>query len=478
MGSRLSAKGVSITANYRKMGFRMKKKLFVNRIAKAVLDGTTSLFLGAGGSVDAGYPSWKYLYEPLADELGLNINEISDLYKLAQYYSNTYGDSVLRKHINDYINRAFYESDLLSELLDLGFPNLWTTNFDNALELNLNERKILTNKVFRDRDLTNVDLSKRVNIFKLNGDIASIESLIATQSDYEKYQADHEMMLTFLKRDLITNTFLFIGYSFSDHLVLNCLNNIQECLGDNIPEHYTIMKSNPDSAIFEYSINDLQKRYPLNVLLVDDYKEMLEILSEINNQVRSSRVFISGSLGYDVSQKIENEIYEFLKAVAQTLFDKDLRIVNGVGRHFGVYLIGYADQYLLKKGVKDIDRHIIVRPFIEDSRDPFVSKSGTRREIIKDCGTAIFLGGQSSNSTHVSGVYDEFIIADNLGLVIIPIRCPDMASEQIWKHAKDNLTKYPYLEKSIDALTIETEPESLSKIILEIIREASRDSAF
>lgn len=54
---------------------------------------------------------------------------------------------------------------MLNELIDVGFTNIWTTNFDNTIELNYQKRNILINKVFQDADLSNVELNKRINIF-------------------------------------------------------------------------------------------------------------------------------------------------------------------------------------------------------------------------------------------------------------------------------------------------------------------------
>lgn len=67
------------------------------------------------------------------------------------------------------INRNRYQSDLLEKLIDVGFTNIWTTNFDNALEVNYQKQDVLINKLFKDQDFSNVDLNKRVNIFKMNG---------------------------------------------------------------------------------------------------------------------------------------------------------------------------------------------------------------------------------------------------------------------------------------------------------------------
>ena len=81
------------------------KEQFLKQFTKQALDERISLFLGAGGSCDAGYPNWSDLFSPIAKELGTPIDESIDYYKLAQYYSNNFGQSELRKRINERINR-------------------------------------------------------------------------------------------------------------------------------------------------------------------------------------------------------------------------------------------------------------------------------------------------------------------------------------------------------------------------------------
>ena len=44
-----------------------------------------------------------------------------------------------------------------------------------------------------------------------------------------------------------------------------------------------------------------------------------------------------------------------------------------------------------------------------------------------------------------------------------------MISEEIWKIIKDNITEYPYLEKSIDLLMSTESAEQISKLIVHII---------
>ena len=184
----------------------LTKEQFLNQFTRQALDERISLFVGAGASANAGYPSWHNLFVPLAKELGTPLGESKNYYRIAQYYSNKFGQAELRKRINDIINKNDFYSPLIDELINVGFTNIWTTNFDNVLELNYKSRNILINKVFRDADLSNIELNKRINIYKMNGDITSPEGIVATQKDYEEYPDSHRMMLaTVYKGNIIKN---------------------------------------------------------------------------------------------------------------------------------------------------------------------------------------------------------------------------------------------------------------------------------
>ena len=445
----------------------MEKERFLEQFSEQALDERISLFLGAGGSCDAGYPTWSSLFEPLAKELKTTIDSSTDYYLLAQYYANTFGSAELRKKINNYINRNKFKSLLLDELIEVGFTNIWTTNFDNIIEQNYQKKNILINKVFRDTDLSNVELNKRINIFKLNGDVTNLEGIIATQSDYEKYIDTHHIMSMFFKRELISSTFLFIGYSFTDHLVLDCLSELARYLGESINCHYTIIKRDSRNQYFDYFIDDLEKRYNLRVLLVDEYEEVPKILAELNQKIKNRRVFISGAFrSYEAD--IEQYSHDLAKSLSFSLLENNYRIVNGIGRRFGTHLIGYANEYLAKEGVKDIEKHLIVRPFVGKGENAIAEKKYLREEVINKCGSAIFVFGDRIPNTK-SGVMEEFDIACKQHKAIIPIAYPNMISNDIWNKVSTNITAYPYLEGLLNKLSSNEPVEALSKIIIHIL---------
>lgn len=448
----------------------LNKEQFLNQFTRQALDERISLFVGAGASANAGYPSWYNLFKPLAKELGTPLEESINYYRVAQYYSNKFGQAELKKRINEIINKNDFYSPLINELIDIGFTNIWTTNFDNVLELNYSSRNILINKVFRDADLSNVELNKRINIYKMNGDISNPEGIVATQKDYEEYSESHRMMLMFLKRELISSTFLFIGYSFTDNLVMDCLSEITRYLGDAAPYHYTIMKNDNSNPYFNYFIDDLERRYHIRVLLVNEYTDIYFVLNELNQKIRSKKVFISGAFR-SFEQNIEEYSHNLSRSITTQLLSNDYRIVNGIGRHFGTHIIGYANEYLARKGIKDKEKYIIVRPFVGMGEKSLEDKKKLREEVIGGCGSAIFVFGdynqQSPNPN--SGVQEEFEIAMDNHKTIIPVAYPGMRSEVIWNYIKNNITQFPYLEKNIASLTSECDTNKLAEIIVYIL---------
>ncbi len=448
----------------------LNKEQFLNQFTRQALDERISLFVGAGTSANVGYPTWHNLFKPLAKELGMTLDESANYYRLAQYYSNKFGQAELRKRINDIINKNDYNSPLINELIDVGFTNIWTTNFDNVLELNYKNRNILVNKVFKDADLSNVELNKRINIYKMNGDITNPEGIVATQKDYEEYSDSHRMMLMFFKRELISSTFLFIGYSFTDYLVMGCLNEIARYLGDAAPYHYTIMKNDKCNPYFNHFIDDLERRYHIRVLLVNEYTDIFFVMSELNMKIRNKKVFISGAFR-SFDQKIEEYSHNLSRSITSHLLANDYRIINGIGRHFGTHIIGYANEYLAKKGIKDKEKYIMVRPFVSLGEKSLEDKKRLREEVIGGCGSAIFVfGDYDQNSPNPnSGVKEEFEISLKGHKTIIPIAYPGMRSELIWNEMKGDLTRYPYLEKSIHLLTSKCDTEELAKIIIYIL---------
>ena len=53
-------------------------------------------------------------------------------------------------------------------------------------------------------------------IYKMHGDVSQVHKAVITRDDYEKYELTHSLFTTALQGDLVSKTFLFIGFSFND----------------------------------------------------------------------------------------------------------------------------------------------------------------------------------------------------------------------------------------------------------------------
>lgn len=460
---------------------RKKKNSFLDAFAEKSLNKNTSLFIGSGVSRNSGHVTWGELFEPLARELKIQITENTDLYKLAQYYENKHSESELRKKINDKINQIKPGNRLLSQLIDIDFNNVWTTNYDNLIEQELSQRLTPHNVIHNEKNLININ-NDRVNIYKLNGDISDLEKMIITKNDYDHYKDNHPLFLTFLKKELISNHFLFVGYSFADELVLDCLNSINRLLGKLGNTHYAIMVVGEDTTIeFEHKIKDLKRRYNIESICVTK-DEIVNLIKNLNTRIKEKKVFISGA--YDqIPDEAVTKSDQLSYALVNSLFQQGYRISTGVGKRLGTLITGYSYQYLKKEGVQNKDKYISMRPF-PFHLDLSEKKKREYRDYMQyDCNAAIFLFGQSKTTHdkgsfektgHYSeGVYQEFLIAKRDKRIIIPIGSTGYEAEVIWNEINSNINHFPYLHGKMDLLRKEEDPKKLSDIILHILNEAA-----
>ena len=284
----------------------------------------------------------------------------------------------------------------------------------------------------------------------MHGDITNLDRIVITQKDLEAYQQNHEMLLTFFKRELVVNTFLFLGYSFTDTMVLSCLTSVNHCLGDSANSHFAILKKK-NTKDFPHFITNLEKRYNIRILLINDYDELPSILQELKERITQKNIFFSG-----VFERLNPQEDEFAEQLCKKLTDRLLRssyhIYTGYGRNFGNYLCGSSIQFLLAHNM-EVDRYLIMRPFLRTMSND--EKAAHRKMLISECKYAIFMFGQSPvNGKYVNatGMWKEFNIAREEGKIVIPVGCTGYTAHEIWNEIKNNLSHYPYLEKYIDML--------------------------
>lgn len=442
---------------------------FVDYISKKICDDEFSIFLGAGISTPLGIPSWKALLEPLALRLHLDIETQYDYFSLAQYYANMYGKAELKKHIGNSMFSFNIDNDTLEKILKLNLRTIWTTNFDTTIERILQSNLIRYQVVNNDKSLANISPSEATTIYKLNGDCNDLENIIITMEDWEAYEETHPTMITFLKKELVSNTFLFYGYSFQDNLVKSMLSGIKRFVGDSCNTHFSIQCRKP-SKEFEYQLYDLEQRYHVKTLLVESYEEVSGIFDEIIERVRKYNIFVSGRMG-DIEPEIEDQACILGRKLSKGLLENGYNLSTGMGRKIGYFIAGPSIQYLLEKGYKHIEQRLKVRPF--DDTMSTEKRTAYRRRLIEENNAVIFMYGHSSRFGRSPGMWEEYQIAKSMRKILIPIGSTGYESSFIWEDIKAHLTEYPYLETSIDDLKKEHDADKLTSMILKLIALAT-----
>ena len=343
--------------------------------------------------------------------------------------------------------------------------SIWTTNYDKVIENNYYRKGKRTNIIHSEENLVSVELNKNINIFKMNGDIDDLKHAIITKRDLEEYNKTHKVLLSFFKRELVVKSFLFIGYSFTDSLVLPCISELSQAFDNEHPYHYTIMEKKDDPDFINF-VADLETRYHIKTLLIKDYKEIRDILREINYYTNQYNVFISGSYRENDEKKLQ-EISKFCNKLANSLYKENLRIVNGYGYKVGYYIAAAATRLMLEENVASFEKYLLMYPF--DEHLTHSQKYKHREFMISKANVIIFIYGFASPE---SGMIEEFNIAKkDPRKIIIPIGSTGGAAKIIYDEVKANIIQYPYLEKVIDILLNETDPDKLIPVILDVIRQ-------
>jgi hypothetical protein len=438
-----------------------EREEFIYEYTQKCLNNETALFLGAGMSSSAGLPSWKELFKPLAKELKIDIDATDyQLYDIAQFYANYKSLSELHKRILDEIKCVDDNSEALDELTNIQCSSIWTTNFDKSIENNYYKKGKKTNIISSEANLISADLNKNINIFKMNGDIDSLKNATVTKNDLENYLDSHSMLLSFFKRELIVKTFLFIGYSFTDSLVLSCISELNRIFDNNQPYHYSIMKKEESSDFYSF-IKDLENRYHIKTLLIDDFDEIPKILKEINYNTNKYNVFLSGSYRGNDARELDT-ISKFCYNITYSLYHNKYRIINGYGYKVGYYIAAAATKIMLEENVRSFEKYLLMYPFDEHINSE--QKKKHRIFMLSKANVAIFIYGSSNKD---SGMYEEFEIAkSDPKKIIIPIGATGGTAKIIYDEVRNDIIRYPYLEKYIDSLGNSNKQNSLIDIVL------------
>lgn len=184
-------------------------------------------FIGAGFSIPLDLPSWRQLIIDLGKDLGY----ADDLYLLHGNYQQLaeYGRLVNEKKWNAFIQkiRVGFDGKEANEkrkiskqhlsLSELKVKTIYTTNYDPHIERAFEDKGQKVKTIISLIDFIQPDKENFVlEVVKFHGCLTEQESIILTENQYyERMELEHPLDQR-LRSDALSNSFLFIGYSFDD----------------------------------------------------------------------------------------------------------------------------------------------------------------------------------------------------------------------------------------------------------------------
>ncbi len=440
----------------------MKKDVerFVEKFVEEIRSENAAVFLGAGASKAAGHVDWSELLAPLAKELELDIEKESDLVALAQFYENQTRDrATINQAILDALGRNVEPTENHRILASLDIPVFWTTNYDRLIEDSLREAGKIADVKYTVPQLATTRSKRHAIVYKMHGDVEHPANAILTKDDYEKYFKTHGAYITALSGDLVSKTFVFIGFSFSDPNLDYILSRVRVTFEKNQRRHFAFFKNRSQQADesdedFRLAltrqrlmIEDL-KRFNIHAILVDEYEEITEALREVARRFRMRTTFVSASAS-EFSPWGEDAVTGFMRKLGSLLVENSLRISTGLGLGVGNALFTGALEEVYRNLDRQVDDHLLVRPFpqfVEDKDEREKLWKTYRDDFIPSAGMAIFLFGNKiveGKVVEANGMVSEFEIAAEHGLVLLPVGATGSTAGALAKRILEDPTSYP-----------------------------------
>ena len=288
------------------------KNIYKESLFQSISKGEVVLWAGAGLSLYAGLPSGarlrEILYEGLTPLEKEEVRKNSDLSHLTDEICKLKGNrNYIIKVLTSTFTKDFSSTEthkIISKIPH--FKNIITTNYDRLFE-NVYGNKL--NLIFSDSHTPYID-DKKVNLFKIHGDLSDPDSIIITKSDYNRFfenDTEQNTIWNIIKGIVATKSILFIGYNLEDSNVEVIFNKIKNKTGKNGKECYFVAPNIPPIK----SVN-LEKAniHPISLTGEKFFEELIEYLRKnitknFENKYISSDVYSEFIGNFDLKSEIE-----------------------------------------------------------------------------------------------------------------------------------------------------------------------------
>lgn len=448
---------------------------FVDEIVQQLLNDSFSIFCGAGASADLTKRQWEDLFSDKTKKF-YQSKCSDDLYLLADLEKHYYDKDNFYKNIKKkLLVKKGDQSEHIDSIINLNLNQIWTTNFDSIIERSIKEKYQINPVVLAtSNDLLYKNLNAEYVVYKLNGTVEKPSSMVLTKTEFLEYFKKERLFFELLKRQLVLDSFLFVGYSFKDNLVLNALQEIKDIFPQNAKIHYRFKVKNYTNRkrirqeFDTYENQYFLDTYNIKTIELNNYNQIDDYLKEVYRRFCNHNVFICGSFR-QIDSSLRNTIEEIVDKLIYKLYLNDFNVYSGNGRGLGEIVLARAKLHSTSSHNRFINRPIIF------SGDNATQKQKKNKLIIKDCNIMVIICGQDDALDASKNVINQFKqFSEKKDCLIIPVPATGYAARKIYESEefKSVIGKTEYLKD----LKFLNDPESIAELISNIILMHRREA--
>ncbi|MBD5131289.1 MAG: hypothetical protein HDT28_01650 [Clostridiales bacterium] len=449
---------------------------FIDQLQEQLLLDSFSIFCGAGATADLTRRKWEDIFHEKTKQF-YDAKLSNDIYLLSDFEKNYYNADNFYKDIKRKLSVTKGLSKHIEAIIKLNLNQIWTTNFDVIIEDAIYKNYGVQPTVLStSRDLLTKNLNSEHIVYKLNGTINDENSMVLTKTDFFEYFKKQRLFFELLKRQLVLDSFLFIGYSFQDDLVLNALREIKEVFPENGKIHYrftireAVKTTSEHAALKEeftkYEQQYFMDKYNIQSIVLDNFSNIDDYLNELYRRFCNHNILFCGSF-----RSIENDlrihIEQIIDEVIRELYNNKFNIYSGNGRGLGEIIVARTRLHARMPYNRFVNRPLI---FTGDSNK---IKQEKNEQIEKDCNTMLIFCGQDEklgNSRNVINQFKKFISNNNSGKLVIPVPSTGYAAKEIFNSDiyRDTYT-YKTMSSELNLLNSMSNPKEIASLIVNLI---------
>jgi NAD-dependent SIR2 family protein deacetylase len=227
------------------------------QLEKCLIEGAVVPFIGAGISVESGFPSWKGHLIQQGRTCGLNAVHVKKLLDNGEYEAvieeiefNGHKDAFIQE-IKDVFSRIGRITQTTLRLTELFTDTIITTNYDHIIEQAFdtgaeNNIQLLDSSNILDKPSIN-----KITVIKLHGDIKQPSRCIISKPQYNEAYGGETLDISkpipkCLSYYYRTSSLLFLGSSLNRDRTMEVFQAVKDTLGDiDRPPHFSL-ESMPD----------------------------------------------------------------------------------------------------------------------------------------------------------------------------------------------------------------------------------------